>query len=339
MFVGIHRDFGHNDNTFAEVYSQILKNNNIPFRFLDVNDQGKFWENLKDVTHFIFRWGQYDDEKNLSGSIMPVLFNNNGIKCFPDYNTSWHYDNKIAQNYLLYSNGFPQIETTVFWAKEKAFKYFENAKFPLVLKLSGGAGSSNVKLLQNKKQALKIANIIFSKGFSNTGFQQILSPYNYSYFKKMITSYIIGNKDYWQINKNYILTQKYLPNNDYDTRVVTIGNRAIGFIRYNRPSDFRASGSGLFNLDPELVNKKCLKIAFNVSKKLKFQTMAYDFLFDEHNEPQICEISYTFSCGKPYTDCPGYWDDNLNWHEGKNWLEYYQLIDFLGIPNLKRLEV
>jgi hypothetical protein len=339
MFVGIHRDFGHNDNTFAEVYSQILKINNIPFRFLDVNDQGKFWEDLKDVTHFIFRWGQYDDEKNLSGSIMPVLYFSKDINCFPDYHTSWHYDNKMAQNYLLKANEFPMIETTVFWDKEKAKQYFENAKFPLVLKLSAGAGSSNVKLLKNKRQAIIITDRIFSKGFSNSGFQRILSPYNYLFFKKLITNFMYGEKDYWQINKNYLLTQKYLPNNTFDTRIVTIGNRAVGFIRYNRPSDFRASGSGKFNLDPNLVNQKCLMIAFEVSRKFKFQIMAYDFLFDEQNEPQICEISYTFSCGKPYTDCPGYWDENLDWHEGKNWLEYYQLIDFLGIPDLKRLEV
>ena len=44
--------------------------------------------------------------------------------------------------------------------------------------------------------------------------------------------------------KDYVYFQKFLPNNKYDIRIVVIGDRAFGFIRYNRENDFRASGSG-----------------------------------------------------------------------------------------------
>lgn len=339
MLIGIIKDFRHNNNSFIKIYSQILRINDIPFKVIDINVQSDFLDHINDYTHFIFRFGQYPDEKNLATSIMPVLYAANRIKCFPDYATSWHYDNKISQYYLLKNNGFPVIDTVIFWNKEIALKYLDTEDYPIVIKLSTGAGSSNVKLLKSKKEARKIAQTIFSKGYSDLGFQYSLDHFTYKKIKSKLYNLLFSNNDYWLISKNYILIQKYLPDNHFDTRIVTVGNRAIGFIRHNRPEDFRASGSGKFNLDPLKVNKKCLSIAFEVSMKLKFQTMAYDFLFDENGDPKICEISYTFSFGKPYTECPGYWDENLVWHDGKNWLEYYQLIDLLEAPDLKRLEV
>ena len=33
----------------------------------------------------------------------------------------------------------------------------------------------------------------------------------------------------WQTEKNYVLFQKFLPNNSFDTRVTVIGNRAFAY--------------------------------------------------------------------------------------------------------------
>jgi len=73
--------------------------------------------------------------------------------------------------------------------------------------------------------------------------------------------------------------------------------------------------SGKIDYNIDKVDKKCIKMAFKVSKQLQFQSMAYDFLYDK-NKPVICEISYTFPYGAFLLDCPGYWDSNLNYHEG-----------------------
>ena len=34
-----------------------------------------------------------------------------------------------------------------------------------------------------------------------------------------------------------------------------------------------------------------------------------------NNEPKLVEISFGF-VPKAYESCPGYWDQNLSWHEG-----------------------
>src|SRR6185503_17089802 len=49
-------------------------------------------------------------------------------------------------------------------------------------------------------------------------------------------------------NTGYILLQEFLSNNKFDTRVTVIGNRAFAYRRFNRPNDFRASGSGNFDV-------------------------------------------------------------------------------------------
>ncbi len=63
--------------------------------------------------------------------------------------------------------------------------------------------------------------------------------------------------------------------------------------------------------------------------------MAYDFLFNEDNDLEICEISYTYVDSAVY-NCPGFWDQNFTWHEGHYWPQYLQLVDSLKISNLKQ---
>jgi len=80
--------------------------------------------------------------------------------------------------------------------------------------------------------------------------------------------------------------------------------------------DFRASGNGEFYYDKEVFDERCVQLAFKVNKKINSQCIAYDFVFDENNNPLIVEISYGF-IPAVYRDCPGYWAEQLNWHEGK----------------------
>ena len=139
---------------------------------------------------------------------------------------------------------------------------------------------------------------------------------------------------FWARHKNYALFQKFLPNNDCDTRVTVIGERAFAFRRMVREDDFRASGSGNIDYDPSKIDMRCIQLAFNVSQKMGFQSMAYDFLLNEKGEPEFCEISYTCkSCA--VHNCTGYWDPEMNWHEGQYWPEYLHLVDALGLPDLK----
>src|SRR5690606_29697488 len=115
--------------------------------------------------------------------------------------------------------------------------------------------------------------------------------------------------------KDYVYFQEFIPNNTFDIRVIVIGGRAFALKRMVRENDFRASGSGHIIYDKGQIDERCVKLAFEVNKKLKSQSVAYDFIFDETNSPLIVEISYAFAT-KVYDQCPGYWDENLRWYDG-----------------------
>ena len=134
---------------------------------------------------------------------------------------------------------------------------------------------------------------------------------------------------FWMPQKNYALFQEFLPGNEFDTRVTVIGDRAFAFRRFNRPNDFRASGSGNLQHDPSAVDLRCVSAAFAAAQRLKSQSMAFDFLFrGEGQEPVVVEVSYCYA-DWAVERCPGHWDSRLNWHEGHLWPEEAHVEDFL----------
>jgi hypothetical protein len=106
-----------------------------------------------------------------------------------------------------------------------------------------------------------------------------------------------------------------------------------------RKNDFRASDSGSIIYNKEEIDERCVKIAFDVNKKLKAQSIAYDFVFDENNEPLIVEISYGYTA-PAYDKCEGYWDRDrdMNWHEGTNFDFCGWMVENLIAKQESRLE-
>jgi glutathione synthase/RimK-type ligase-like ATP-grasp enzyme len=345
MKVGIHKAWHDKVDPELEIYRQILKFNNIEFIDLDSNDQD-FIEKIKSVDHFIYKWSHSSDDHQIAKTVLPVV-ESLGIRCFPDMATSWHYDDKIREYYLLKANGFPVTESYIFWNKKKALEWVKTVTFPLVFKLKGGSGAYNVKLIKSRNEAESIIYRIFGKGIhqDKIGILSRLKTFNYNftkiyrYYGIKFRNYLIGKDTtrWWQIQKNYILFQKFLPNNEYDTRVAVTGDRAFAFIRYNRPNDFRASGSNNWDIDQSNIDKDFIRIAFEVSRTLKFKSMAYDFIYDENHNPSIIEISYCYGDYPEYST--GYWDTDMVWHPGRFWPQYFELVDLLQLPDLKQPEM
>lgn len=338
MLVGIHKDPCGKFCDFLKRYEQILDYNGIEHIRLETG-QGDFWEKVQLLDLFIFRWGHYDFDKQLAQATLPIIEKEMGIKCFPNRKTYWHYDDKIRQYYLIKRRGFPMIDSYIFWDKKKALAWVRKADFPVVFKLKGGAGGKNVILVKNKAQAIKFVNKMFGRGMypRSVDRNKISLSREFFHLGGKILRKIRGENvfDDWQKQKNYVLFQKYLPDNAYDTRVTVIADRAFAFRRGNRSKDFRASGSGKLDYNIENINKRCLEISFEVSRAFGFQSMAYDFLMDRQRDPYFSEISYTFLDTAVYK-CPGYWDIGLNWHEGHFWPQYFQLMDALSLPGLKQ---
>jgi glutathione synthase/RimK-type ligase-like ATP-grasp enzyme len=342
MLVGIYKsDFPEFQIKRNEIYKKILQYNNIPFIKLDLNDRD-FWDKIKMLDLFIFRWAHIDDHHQIAKTILPIIENDLKIKCFPNLDTCWHFDDKIKEYYLLHTYGYPITKSCIFWDKANAFSWSKTTEYPVVFKLKKGAASSNVVLIRNYNEARKVIKKVFGKGvFPREVWHKGKVKYkNFEEFLRIkysqyVTNKIFGIKPYtWEIEKNYALFQKFLPGNQYDTRIVTIGDRTFGFKRLVRDKDFRASGSGKIDFDTSKIDIRMVKIAQSISKELNFQSMAYDFLLNEEVQPEICEISYT-TIDRVVYKCPGYWDAHLNWKDGHFVTQQLQLNDLLGLDNLK----
>ncbi len=65
----------------------------------------------------------------------------------PDFPTVWHFDDKVAQKYLLEAAALPIPRTWIFWKRDQALAFSRTGSYPLIIKLAGGIVSENVKLV------------------------------------------------------------------------------------------------------------------------------------------------------------------------------------------------
>ncbi|NGX84738.1 hypothetical protein [Aequorivita sp. KMM 9714] len=312
---------------FATRWIKYCERSNIVYKLIDVY-QNDVIDQLRDCDAFMWHYDHLSKKDYQLAKRLLTAVEHSGKVCFPSVFENWHYDDKIGQKYLLEAVGAPLISSYVFYDQEDAMNWASNTTWPKVFKLTGGAGSSNVKLIYSKTEAEKIIRKSFGKGhvlFNQRKylFEERISSYRqHKSIWKLIKSFYhllkpINKSLVDHIEKDYVYFQEFMPNNDYDLRLVVVNQeRIFGLKRYNRKDDFRASGSGNMDFLNNDVDKSILKLALEVAKKLKMNSVAYDIVFDGNNNPVIIEISYAYSTSA-YEKCPGYWDENLNWIDGE----------------------
>jgi len=324
-------------NSFSDDWIRYCEDNNIPFKLVDCYSNDIF-EQIEDCDALMWHWDHMDHAASLFARQLTYSLEKMGKKVFPDLNTCRFFDDKIGQKYLFEALGVPHVPTYIFYDKQKALEWVEKAEFPKVFKLSKGAGSANVRLVKSKEEAEKLIKTAFGKGFKPVA----------SYFsdisrrvkkKKTITDMykalirmpesiyaILMSNLQMNREKGYVYFQDFIPDNTFDIRVVTVGNKAIALKRLCQKNDFRASGSGRLIYDKNQIDEKCVKIAFDVSKKAGFQAMAYDFVFVDKN-PVLIETSYAVS-HRAYDNCEGHWTSDIKWNKEKK-IICYEMIEAL----------
>jgi len=249
-----------------------------------------------------------------------------GLKVFPDFRTSWHFDDKVAQKYLFELLDLPAVPAHVFFERRQALDWVDQARFPKVFKLRRGAGSAAVRLVHDRRAARRLVNRAFRRGFP------LYDPW--ASLKERADKVRIGQLPAHSLIKGlarlayppryarilgrergYAYFQDYIPGNDSDIRVIVIGDRAFAIRRMVRSGDFRASGSGRIKHAREEIDERCVELAFSVVDKLRSDCTALDFVFDHHNVPLILELSYGFN-KSVYDPCPGYWSRDISWNAG-----------------------
>lgn len=335
---------------FSRKWIEYCDKFNINYKLIDVyaND---VVNQLNDCDAFMWHYNHLDKRDHQVAKRLLTAIEHSGKICFPSIYENWHYDDKVGQKYLLEAIGAPLIPSYVFYDENDAMLWAKTATWPKIFKLTGGAGSSNVKLVQNQKEAKRLIKKSFEQGHSIYNqrkyfFEETMSKYRtnksiWSLIKSFRHLLKPTNKELVDhIEKDYVYFQEFMPRNDYDSRIIVINqNKVFGYKRFNRKNDFRASGSGNFeHYNPENVDKKVLEIALQVSKRLKMNSVAYDFIYDKNNQPTIIEITFAFGF-QGASKAPGFWDEELNWHNGVLDSFQYWMVDKVieQINNKKQL--
>ena len=322
MKIAIH----HRPGSFSDYWLKYCEENNIPYKIVNAYDS-EIIHQVNDCTAFMWHHNHIDYRDKLFAKQLIYSLETKGLKVFPDFHTTWHFDDKVGQKYLLESLNAPLVHSYVFYEKKVALEWLEEANFPIVFKLRSGASSANVQLIPSKRDAIKIINKAFG-----VGFPQFNSPSNMS---ERIRMYKEGKDSFLGIfkglarmiippkyskmmsyEKGYVYFQDFIPHNEFDIRIIVISDKAFGIKRYTRKNDFRASGSGNIIYNKNDIDERCVRLAIDLNNQIKSQCIAYDFVFDIDNNPLILEISYGFA-PSAYDNCEGYWDTNLEWHGGK----------------------
>ncbi|SDC95819.1 ATP-grasp domain-containing protein [Niabella drilacis] len=313
---------------FSDRWIEYCKSRNIAYKIVNPY-ANNIIEELSECTIFLWHWHHADYKDQLFARQLLYALEQKEISVFPDFKTMWHFDDKLGQKYLLESIDAPLVKSYIFYSKEEAVQWTTATRFPVVFKLRGGAGSINVKLVHNKYQALGLIRKAFGKGFPLYNQTAIFND-TVSQFKKAKTvknilrmlkwgGYVLFPPKSYRLfpkQKGYVYFQEFIPNNTFDIRIIVIDKKAFAIKRHTRKGDFRASGSGSISYAAKDIDIRCVQIGLEAAKKLHTQCVAYDFVFNEQNEPLIVEISYGFTM-EAYDSCEGFWDRHLNWHPGR----------------------
>jgi len=320
MKIGIH----NTKDSFSDRWISYCIEKGIDYKLIDCY-RSDIVEQLAECGALMWHFVHKDSRDSKFAKQLLFSLEQTGKKVFPDFNTMWHFDDKVGQKYLLESMDAPLAPAYVFYRKQEALTWAGEASYPKVFKLRNGSGSQNVRLVKSKRQAGKLIRKAFGKGFKQYE--------AWSNLKERIRKYRLGKTTLWDVIKGmirlvyptryarvtgrevaYIYFQDFIPGNDHDIRVIVVGDKAFALKRMVRENDFRASGSGFILYEKKHFDEETIRLSFDVSEKLGAQCMTYDFVYEE-GKPRIVEISYGFEV-KAYDDCEGYWKRDLSWEPG-----------------------
>ena len=332
MKIAIH----HTGRIYSSYWIKYCDENHIDYKIVNAyaND---IINQVEDCDIFMWHYSQDSAvDMNFAKQLLFTL-QQIGKIVFPDFNTGWHFDDKLGQKYLFEALGIPIAPSYAFYSKVDALFWAKTTEYPKVFKLRGGAGSSNVRLITNYKQCCKYIHKAFGRGFKAFDRWEYIANIIRLYktgtatkrdcYKGLGALILSPKKSRLPRQRDYIYFQDFIPNQGFDYRVEICGDKCIAMIRTCRKGDFRASGAHQDNFDWRNIPRDVIEFAFNVANKLGAQSCALDIVRSkETNKLYLLESSY---CYGVYIDefNHGYWREDGWYNEEFNGL--YWMIEYV----------
>lgn len=327
MRVAIHQneDVYAHSGSWADEWASYCSANDIEHNAIDFFGAGSPGM-LRHYDIALWHFGNYSLQEMLFARSILNAAEHGGTQVFPNSQTSWHFDDKVAQSYLLEAANAQIPKWWHFVTEDACIRWIEEeAHFPIVAKLRNGSGSMNVRLLGDAATAKRFTRTMFGRGRDPSpriGFK-VVSNARSARDLTALRNRLARAPEFFRTRararefpreRGYVYFQEFVPNSGLDFKVVVIDEKLSFIGRRVRKGDFRASGGGDLTFDRSHIVSSIIESAFQTSEVLGFQCMGYDFVVDTETEiPKIIEISYGFSHAA-LLEAGGYFDRSGQWY-------------------------
>lgn len=211
-----------------------------------------------------------------------------GMILLPPYKFFRAHHNKVFMERLrenLADESLKTIHSVPIYDERDLKKSIETIEkkigYPAVVKTSSGSGARGVALAHNREQLIALVSKMGRVTYSDSSIPWYSSPF-LSKIKTCVRKVL--HKTY--IERTYprekIVIQNFIPNLQYDYKVLVFGEKYYVLKRLTRDNDFRASGSGKLIFPDTLTEEICqvLDSAKKIYDELDVPMLSVDVAFD-----------------------------------------------------------
>ena len=148
MRIAIH----HREGSYSTRWLQYCKEHGIDCKQVNAYDTD-IVSRLADCDIFLWHFHQGDARDMNFAKQLLFSLQQAGKTVYPDFFTAWHFDDKLGQKYLFEAHGIQAAPAYAFYNEADALRWAKETEYPKVFKLRGGAGSYNVELAHNFREA------------------------------------------------------------------------------------------------------------------------------------------------------------------------------------------
>lgn len=331
--------------SFSDYWIKYCEEHSIPYKVVNPYDTD-IVEQVSDCDAFMWHHHHANYKDALFAKQLLFSLEQAGKVVFPNFRTGWHFDDKLGQKYLFEALGVRAAKSWVFYDKKSAYEWIETTDFPKVFKLRGGAGSANVMLAHNAREAKSFVKRAFGRGFAQFRGNDYVRDRYKAYKAKNITlkallrscGRLLIPTEYAKMHaseKGYVYFQEFIPNEGFDYRLEIVNDKAIAMIRMCREGDFRASGGHDDRFDVSLIPQDVVDFAFKCYDKLGVQSVALDIVRESTTgQLYLIEVSYCYGVDEDEFE-HGYWTRDGKHHQEPFNGVYWMIEEVINAISLK----
>jgi len=226
-----------------------------------------------------YTFSQKENLRNYIGDIIHYLYMK-GYKLIPSLPLLLCHEDKGYQEVMKKLLDIKSLNSFYFSSSDDIANY--DITYPAVLKTIDGSNGKGVSLVHSEAQLRKVL-----KKWERIHFIEKLDLYRRSYLRfKKYTDYpnYHNKEDVRQYTKHIkpersFILQPFVPNLEYDYRVLVLYDHLWVTRRWNRDNDFRASGAKKFDCN-FTAEPGLLDFAMDIYKKFESPSLSIDVAYD-----------------------------------------------------------